>query len=68
MWNVLHLMGSCFRHISRHDNLNFDISNLTIGASYNYGLVDVGKVDNVSQELVGKSKNSVLSVYIGIRL
>ena len=48
--------------------LGFDISNLTIGARYNYGLVDVGKVDNVSQELVGKSKNSVLSFYIGIGL
>ncbi len=48
--------------------LGFDISNVTIGARYNYGLVDIGKVDNISSELIGKSKNSVLSFYLGIGL
>jgi len=48
--------------------LGFDINKLTIGARYNYGLVDVGKTGNVSSQLIGKSKNSVLSLYLGIGL
>lgn len=48
--------------------LGFDISNVTIGARYNYGLVEIGKKDNVAGQLTGNSKNSVLSVYVGIGL
>lgn len=48
--------------------LGFDISNFTIGARYNYGLVEIGKTDNVAGQLVGKSKNSSLSLYLGIGL
>jgi len=48
--------------------LGFDIDKVTIGARYNYGLADVGKTGNVSSQLIGKSKNSVLSLYFGIGL
>ena len=48
--------------------LGFDISNLTIGARYNYGLVNIGKKNNISSQLISDSKNSVLSVYLGIGL
>lgn len=43
----------------------FDIENFTIGARYNYGLVNVGKSGNLSQSLLGSAKNNGLSIYLG---
>lgn len=46
--------------------LGIDISNFTIGARYNYGLKEIGKSGSVSGELLKDSKNSAISLYIGI--
>jgi hypothetical protein len=46
--------------------LGIDISNFTIGARYNYGLREIGKSGSVSGELLKNSKNSAISLYIGI--
>jgi hypothetical protein len=46
--------------------LGIDISNFTIGARYNYGFKEIGKSGSVSGELLKNSKNSAISLYIGI--
>ena len=42
-----------------------DISNLTLGARYSYGLHEIGKSGSLSGELTKDSKNSAISLYIG---
>lgn len=46
--------------------LGIDISNFTIGARYSYGFREIGKSGSVSGELTKDSKNSAISLYIGI--
>jgi outer membrane protein with beta-barrel domain len=46
--------------------LGIDISNFTLGARYNYGLREIGKSGSLSGELTKDSKNSAISLYIGI--
>jgi hypothetical protein len=46
--------------------LGIDISNFTVGARYNYGLREIGKSGSLSGELTKDSKNSAISLYIGI--
>ncbi len=46
--------------------IGFDIENLTIGARYNYGLREIGKSGSLSGDLTQNSKNSALSLFIGI--
>lgn len=46
--------------------LGFDIENITIGARYNYGLREIGKSGSLSGDLTQNSKNSALSLFIGI--
>lgn len=43
-----------------------DISNFTLGARYNYGFKEIGKSGSLSGELTKDSKNSAISLYIGI--
>lgn len=43
-----------------------DISNFTLGARYNYGFREVGKSGSLSGELTKDSKNSAISLYIGL--
>lgn len=45
--------------------LGLDFQNLTIGARYNYGLREIGN-DGIAGEATRNSKNSVLSVYLGL--
>ncbi len=46
--------------------LGIDVSNFTIGARYNYGLKEVGESGSLSGNLTRDSKNSVISLYIGV--
>ncbi|WP_207512074.1 porin family protein [Longitalea luteola] len=46
--------------------LGIDISNFTIGARYSYGLREIGKSGSLSGELTRDSKNSAISLYIGL--
>lgn len=46
--------------------LGIDISNFTIGARYNYGFREIGKPGSLSGQLTKDSKNSAISLYIGI--
>ena len=46
--------------------LGIDISNFTLGARYSYGLHEIGKSGSLSGELTKDSKNSAISLYIGI--
>lgn len=46
--------------------LGVDVQNFTIGARYNYGLKEVGESGSLSGNLTRNSKNSVLSVFIGL--
>jgi hypothetical protein len=46
--------------------LGIDISNFTIGARYNYGLKEIGKSGSLSGQLTKDSRNSAVSLYIGI--
>jgi hypothetical protein len=46
--------------------LGIDISNFTIGARYNYGFREIGKSGSLSGQLTKDSKNSAISLYIGI--
>ena len=46
--------------------LGIDISNITLGARYSYGLHEIGKSGSLSGELTKDSKNSAISLYIGI--
>jgi len=43
----------------------FDIEHFTLGARYNYGLVDIGKSGNFSSSVLGNAKNNGLSIYVG---
>jgi hypothetical protein len=43
----------------------FDIEHFTIGARYNYGLMNIGKSGNLSGDLTQNSKNAGFSVYVG---
>ena len=45
--------------------LGIDVSSVTIGARYNYGLREVGKTDNFGSQALKNSKNSAISLYIG---
>ena len=45
--------------------LGFDVGNFTIGARYNYGLINVGKSGNLSGEVTKDAKNSAIYVYLG---
>jgi hypothetical protein len=45
--------------------LGIDVSSVTIGARYNYGLREVGKADNFGSQALKNSKNSAISLYIG---
>ncbi|TVP44961.1 MAG: PorT family protein [Mongoliibacter sp.] len=44
--------------------VGFDISNVTIGARYNYGLRQVGK-EGMARNLTNNSRNAVAQLYIG---
>jgi hypothetical protein len=46
--------------------LGIDISNFTLGARYNYGFREIGKSGSLSGQLTKDSKNSAISLYIGI--
>jgi hypothetical protein len=46
--------------------IGIDIQNFTIGARYNYGLREIGKSGSLSGELTKDSKNSAISLYIGL--
>lgn len=46
--------------------LGIDISNFTIGARYNYGFREIGKSGSLTGELTKDSKNSAISLYIGL--
>jgi hypothetical protein len=46
--------------------LGIDISNFTIGARYNYGLKEIGKSGSLSGQLTKDSRNSAISLYIGV--
>jgi len=46
--------------------IGFDIENVTIGGRYNYGLREIGKSGSLSGDLTQNSKNSALSLFIGI--
>jgi hypothetical protein len=43
-----------------------DISNFTLGARYNYGFREIGKSGSLSGQLTKDSKNSAISLYIGL--
>lgn len=45
--------------------IGVDVQNFTIGARYNYGLKEIGN-SGLSGQLTKNSKNSVISVYIGL--
>ncbi|THU37135.1 PorT family protein [Niastella caeni] len=46
--------------------LGIDISNFTIGARYNYGFREIGKSGSLAGALTKDSKNSAISLYIGL--
>jgi hypothetical protein len=46
--------------------LGFDIQNVTIGARYNYGLMNIGKSGTLSGDLTSSSKNAGFSLYLGV--
>ena len=46
--------------------LGVDISKFTLGARYNYGLREIGKSGNLTSQLLKNSKNSAVSIYLGI--
>lgn len=46
--------------------LGVDVQNFTIGARYNYGLHEIGKPNTLSGNLTKNSKNSALSLYLGL--
>lgn len=46
--------------------LGVDISNFTIGARYNYGLREIGKSGSLSGQVTKDSRNSAISLYIGV--
>jgi len=46
--------------------IGFDFQNFTLGARYNYGLAEIGKSGTLSGDLTKDSKNSNVSIYIGL--
>jgi hypothetical protein len=46
--------------------LGIDISTFTVGARYNYGFREIGKSGSLSGALTKDSKNSAISLYIGL--
>lgn len=46
--------------------LGIDISNFTIGARYNYGLREIGKSGSLAGQVTKDSRNSAISLYIGV--
>lgn len=46
--------------------IGLDIQNFTIGARYNYGLREVGKSGSIAGQLTKDSKNSVISLFVGL--
>lgn len=46
--------------------LAIDVANFTIGARYNYGLREIGKSGSLSGAATKDSKNSAISLYIGL--
>lgn len=46
--------------------LGIDLANFTIGARYNYGFREIGKSGSLSGQLTKDSKNSAISLYIGV--
>jgi hypothetical protein len=46
--------------------IGVDVQNFTIGARYNYGLREVGESGSIAGRLTANSKNSVLSLFIGV--
>jgi Outer membrane protein beta-barrel domain len=46
--------------------LGIDVGNLTIGARYSYGFREVGESGSVASQLTSNSKNSVVSVFLGL--
>lgn len=45
--------------------VGFDISNVTLGARYNYGLKEIGKPGSIAEQVVNNAKNSAVSIYVG---
>jgi hypothetical protein len=66
--NVTDLKADNFNRIDYGvaGGLGIDISNFTIGARYNYGFREIGKSGSLSGELTKDSKNSAISLYIGL--
>ena len=48
--------------------VGIDVQNFTIGGRYTYGLKEVGTSGSLSGKLTENSKNSVISIFIGIGL
>lgn len=46
--------------------LGIDISNFSIGARYSYGLREIGKSGSLAGQLTKDSRNSAISLYIGV--
>jgi hypothetical protein len=46
--------------------LGVDVSNFTIGARYSYGLREIGKSGSLSGRITKDSRNSAVSLYIGV--
>lgn len=46
--------------------LGVDISNFTIGARYSYGLREIGKSGSLSGQVTKDSRNSAVSLYVGV--
>ncbi|WP_321287993.1 porin family protein [uncultured Sunxiuqinia sp.] len=47
--------------------LGFDLNALILGFNYNLGLTQVAKDDDLSYDVLGDAKNSVIQVYAGLR-
>jgi hypothetical protein len=46
--------------------LGFELDPLVIGFNYNFGLTQVAKNDDLSEEMLGDARNTVIQVYAGI--
>lgn len=47
--------------------LGFDLDPLVMGLNYNLGLQPVAKDDDVSNDILGAAKNSVIQLYVGMK-
>ncbi len=47
--------------------LGFDLDPMIFGLNYNLGLNQVAKDDDVSHDLLGDAKNTVIQVYVGLK-